>query len=382
VSNLMEYDEPLRELIKKKSQITNSKEVSLDDESLFELFIGKRLLRKDFVAHKGKIPAYSANVFEPFVYTNSSNITDFSKPYVLWGIDGDLDYNVMPIGTLFATTDHCGAIRIINPSISPYYLAYILEESKHLCGFDRGLRASLTNMKKVKVMIPIDANGDYDINAQESIAEALLALREVRNQVINRRNLLLNPKIVLQDNNYSYKYYPLKELFSTIKGLPKYTKKYGNEHTGQYPVYSASSHTPLTMIDTFDYDGKYMTWSTNGFAGTILILDGKFSINGDRGILVPKDGRTDLDFDYMKFTLEPIFREMAKGRKGDNGEDEFTKLYPSMLDDVMIPVPVDKDGNIDLIAQQEIAAKYLAVEQCKKDILEKLQALIDQKVNI
>lgn len=26
---------------------------------------------------------------------------------------------------------------------------------------------------------------------------------------------------------------------------------------------------------------RYMTWSTNGFAGTILILDGKFSINGD-----------------------------------------------------------------------------------------------------
>ena len=381
-TTIMEYDEPLRELIKKKSQITNSKEISLDDESLFELFIGKRLLRKDFVAHKGTIPAYSANVFEPFVYTNSSNISDFSKPYVLWGIDGDLDYNVMPIGTLFATTDHCGAIRIINPSISPYYLAYILEESKHLYGFDRGLRASLTNMKKVKVMIPIDANGDYDINAQESIAEALLALREVRNQVINRRNLLLNPKIVLQDNNYSYKYYPLKELFSTIKGFSKYTKKYGNEHNGKYPVYSASSHTPLTMIDTFDYDGKYMTWSTNGFAGTILILDGKFSINGDRGILVPIDGRTDLDFEYMKFTLEPIFRDMAKGRKGDNGEDEFTKLYPSMLDDVMVPVPVDKDGNIDLNAQKEIAAKYLAVEQCKKDIAEKLQALIDQKVNI
>ena len=125
-----------------------------------------------------------------------------------------------------------------------------------------------------------------------------------------------------------------------------------------------------------------MTWSTNGFAGTILLLDGKFSINGDRGILVPRDGRTDIDFDYMKFTLEPIFREMAKGRKGDNGEDEFTKLYPSMLDDVMIPVPVDKEGNIDLKAQQEIASKYLSVEQCKKEIVGKLQALITQKVNI
>lgn len=46
-----------------------------------------------------------------------------------------------------------------------------------------------------------------------------------------------------------------------------------------------------------------MTWSTNGFAGTILILDGKFSVNGDRGILVPKNGRQDLDFDYMKFNF-------------------------------------------------------------------------------
>lgn len=189
-------------------------------------------------------------------------------------------------------------------------------------------------------------------------------------------------KVKLDLDGYTMTCYKLPLLFSTTKGLAKYTKKYGNANSGEYPVYSASSFAPLTFINTYDYDGKYMTWSTNGFAGTILILDGKFSINGDRGILVPKDGRTDLDFDYMKFTLEPIFREMAKGRKGDNGEDEFTKLYPSMLDDVMIPVPVDKDGNIDLIAQQEIAAKYLAVEQCKKDILEKLQALIDQKVNI
>ena len=171
-------------------------------------------------------------------------------------------------------------------------------------------------------------------------------------------------------------------LFDTLKGTSKYTKKYGNAHSGEYPVYSASSQKPLTFIDTFDFDGRYMTWSTNGFAGTMLILDGKFSINGDRGILVPKDNRTDLDFDYMKFTLEPIFREMAKGRKGDNGEDEFTKLYPSMISDVMVPVPIDGDGNIDLSAQKQIAAKYLAVQQCQQDVVDKLNSLIKQKINI
>ena len=111
-------------------------------------------------------------------------------------------------------------------------------------------------------------------------------------------------------------------------------------------------------------------------------MDGKFSINGDRGILLPKDDRTDLDFDYMKFILEPIFRELAKGRRGDNGEDEFTKLYPSMLEDVMIPVPVDHDKHISLEAQKSIAKKYLTIQQCQQEAVEKLDMLISQKVSV
>lgn len=325
---------------------------------------------------------FSANVFEPFVYSKESNIADLSTPYVLWGIDGDFSFNVMPKGTPFATTDHCGAIQILHPNINPYYIAYTLEENKHKYGFDRGLRASLTNMRRIVVSIPVDAAGNFDIAAQESIADSLLGMKQLRNTVAEKRQNIENARIVIEDENYNFKYYPLNMLFDTVKGLAKYTKKYGNLHSGSYPVYSASSQKPLTHLDTFDYDGRYMTWSTNGFAGTILILDGKFSINGDRGILVPKDGRTDLDFDYMKFTLEPIFREMAKGRKGDNGEDEFTKLYPSMLSDVMIPVPADDNGDIDLYAQKEIAKKYLAIQQCQQEVASKLGGLISQKISI
>lgn len=381
-SSLMEFDEPLRELVKKKSEITNSKLVSLDDENIFELSIGKRLLKKDFICPQGEIPVYSANVFLPFVFSNRTNITDWGAPYVLWGIDGDLSFNVMPQGTIFATTDHCGAIKILNPAINPYYIAYTLEENKHKYGFDRGLRASLANMRKIILSIPIDDNGEFDVAAQTSIANSLLEMKQLRESIMEKKNIIETIQIVLDDENYSFKYYPLPILFDRLKGQAKYTKKYGNEHHGKYPVFSASSQKPLTHIDTFDYDGRYMTWSTNGFAGTILILDGKFSINGDRGILVPKDNRADLDFDYMKFTLEPIFRNLAKGRKGDNGEDEFTKLYPSMLSNIMIPVPIDANGEISLTAQREIAEKYLIVHQCQNDIIEKLNKLIEQKINI
>lgn len=381
-SALLEFDEPLRELVKKKSEVKNSVEVSLSDTNLFSLSIGKRLLRKDYITPQGNIPVFSANVFEPFVYSKKSNITDLSTPYVLWGIDGDFSFNVMPKETPFATTDHCGAIQILHPDINPHYIAYTLEENKHKYGFDRGLRASLTNMRRIVISIPVDSTGKFDIVAQESIADSLLGMKQLRNTVAEKRQNIENARIVIEDENYNFKYYPLNMLFDTVKGLAKYTKKYGNLHPGNYPVYSASSQKPLTYLDTFDYDGRYMTWSTNGFAGTILILDGKFSINGDRGILVPKDGRTDLDFDYMKFTLEPIFREMAKGRKGDNGEDEFTKLYPSMLSTVMVPIPVDNIGNVDLYAQKEIAKKYLSIHQSQQEVISKLNGLISQKISI
>lgn len=76
------------------------------------------------------------------------------------------------------------------------------------------------------------------------------------------------------------------------------------------------------------------------------------------------------------------FVTLAKGRKGDNGEDKFTKLYPSMISEIMISVPIDVNGNIDLLAQKQIAAKYLTVQQCQQEIVEKLNTLIEQKTSI
>ena len=97
---------------------------------------------------------------------------------------------------------------------------------------------------------------------------------------------------------------------------------------------------------------------------------------------MPKNGREDLDFNYLKNTIEPVFRELAKGRKGDNGEDEFTKLYPSMIADIMIPLPIGENGEISYSAQCDISQKYTSVNECKKEVLEKLDKLILQKIEL
>lgn len=192
---LTESIEPLQELIAKQLASTDKKKVSLSDKALFTLSLGKRLLKKDFITAKGDIPVYSANVFEPFVYTDKSNITDFSKAYVLWGIDGEFSFNVMERGTIFASTDHCGTIKILDDQIDPYDLAYIMEETRHKYGFDRGLRASLTNMKAFNIDIPIKPDGSFDLDAQKSLAESLLCLRQTRKTIYEKMTQLMTQKI-------------------------------------------------------------------------------------------------------------------------------------------------------------------------------------------
>lgn len=164
------------------------------------------------------------------------------------------------------------------------------------------------------------------------------------------------------------KAYKLKDLFDIEKGKSLYTKNYGNLNKGNNPVYSASNNAPLTYIKTNDYDGQYLTWATNGFAGYMMLIEGKFSINGDRGLLKPKMGNINLL--YVKNIVEPKLRELAKGRKGEKDSDEFTKVYPKMLEEVEIILPIDENGNFDLEVQKDIVDKILYVNDVRRTIEE------------
>ena len=176
----------------------------------------------------------------------------------------------------------------------------------------------------------------------------------------------------------TYKDFSLNQLFDIERGVPKYTKRYGNLHKGKYPVFSASNNAPLTYIDSFDFDGDYLTWATNGFAGYIKNISGRFSINADRGLLKPKI--ENLNIKYIKHKLEPILRNLAKGRKGEKGEDEFTKVYPSMLKSLSMSMPVDSHGKIDIPTQNEAVEKIIFIEEAKLKIKEYQEKI--KKLNI
>lgn len=369
-ASLLEFKELLKEVEeeKKKDKIS-LKRISLSDTGLFELFIGKRLLKRDLIKISGNIPIYSANVFKPVGYHTHSNISDFGNNFVIWGIDGDFEFNVIKKDNPFVSTDHCGTIRIKDSQILPEYLISQLYSVKHKYGFDRALRASLNNMRTVEVEVPVDESGNWDVERQQIVVEKFNLIKELKESLKEQKEDL-GKAIVTVKANTSSKLFLLSSLFSIERGKGKYTKKYGNNNKGDHPVYSASNNAPLTYIDTYDYNGEYLTWATNGFAGYIKVINGKFSINADRGLLKPIV--PDLNIFYVKQVLEPILRNLAKGRKGDQGEDEFTKVYPSMLDAIEIPLPVDKDGNIVLTKQNEVANEYRRIDDMKRVIASEL----------
>lgn len=162
--------EDFAEMIEKS--ISNFKRVQLGSKKLFKLHIGKRVLKKNLVKQNemGVIPVFSANAIEPFGYIPDKGRSPSEYNSVLWGIDGNFNFSTIPKGRKYITTDHCGVIDILTDDIIPDYLLFALYEEKHNNDFDRSFRASLTNIKKFQIRIPIKENGTFDIEEQNRIA--------------------------------------------------------------------------------------------------------------------------------------------------------------------------------------------------------------------
>ena len=196
----------LRALDSQSPELGTTVKVSLSDKAYFDLFIGKRVTKKELIAcQDGQVPVYSANAIEPWGYLDDSNISDFTDDFVLWGIDGDWGLNVMRAGTKFRTTDHCGAIRILHDQIDADYLYYALRWVRDEEGLDRTLRANLRNMKRLSVPFPVRVDGegepqvievdrgdekirvlDLDLERQQEIAAYYRAFEEARDALRDR----------------------------------------------------------------------------------------------------------------------------------------------------------------------------------------------------
>ena len=139
----------------------------LNDSRIFSLSIGRRVVSNEIV-QDGRYKVVSANVYDEFGRINHSVLDDFSVPSVLWGIDGDWMVNYIEKDILFAPTDHCGVIRVLDETeILPKYLAYSLLKAGEQERFSRANRASTERVRALTITVP-----DMDIQ-KEAVAKVL-----------------------------------------------------------------------------------------------------------------------------------------------------------------------------------------------------------------
>lgn len=177
----------VKELYAKNTLIGNAKSVTLGDISLFSMSIGERVLRKDLSQDNTLVPVFSSNVAQPFGYVAHKSFASYDEPTIIWGIDGNFDFSLKQKGYEFSITDHCGALRLKSKKLSSEYLLYALRHQAVIESFDRSFRASLTNMKKFTVEVPILDDETFDLARQKTLAKqfaavdkALLDLREAK----------------------------------------------------------------------------------------------------------------------------------------------------------------------------------------------------------
>lgn len=267
-----------------------------------------------------------------------------------------------------------------NANIDLYYLFLQLKErllrlvkGESFKSIGKGLIDSIV------VPIPVRSDGTYDLEEQQRLAGIYSEIEDQKQKLLRRaydiRELLIH---IDKEEGIEYKDIELNKMITHHNGDASYTKTWCQGHKGIYPVYSANNFEPIDYVDTFDYDGEYITYSKNGCAGYITIIKGRFSVNGDRCVITISDEFKDrIDLLYFKYYLEPIFRKNKKGRLGTFGKNEFTKLNSTMIKDlhIKVPVPLAVDGSYDLEKQREIADRYRQIDEIKHGLIDKITQL-------
>ncbi|WP_352284218.1 MULTISPECIES: restriction endonuclease subunit S [unclassified Pseudoalteromonas] len=168
------------------------KKVRLSNSDIFDISIGKRVLSKEVNEEKGKLPVFSANVFEPFGYINKELINNFDNPSILWGIDGDWMVNYRPENQPFYPTDHCGVIRVKSDEVSPKYIAWALNEAGKEVNFSRNYRASMDRIKGLVISIPSQADQKVLVRNINNIENKIAVLKGKLKSFPSKKETILN----------------------------------------------------------------------------------------------------------------------------------------------------------------------------------------------
>ena len=335
----------------------------------------KTITRTKAKNNVGEYPVYAATINTPFAYIDFYNN---DTPCLIVVNDGAAGCTYIVNDEKYTIGKHITGL-IPHDGIDIKYLQKISEPIFINIAKGYGLgnlpKADILN---VKVEIPVNEDGTFNLFIQKELAEKYSIVEEKRNILLTKRNELKNVSVIFpEDSNIKWVHPLITDLFYPKAGSADFTKTWVSKNSGDIPLYSGTTTGEYAKINRAEYSGEYLTWCIDGLAGYIMYHNEEFSLTCHRGILLPTDKCVDIDLRYIKYVLEPIFRKRKKGREGDLGKNEYTSLKPIAIKRMKdtIPVPVKEDGTYDVQKQRELADKYEQIEEIKKNISQKILEL-------
>lgn len=255
---------------------------------------------------------------------------------------------------------HCFVVKPNNDVLNNRYLYFLLKNSEQiLMQAKHGAGIPGLNRDKVKNLImpvpPLEIQEEIvrilDRFA-EYAAELQAELQARKEQYEYYRNKLLTFDKI-GGGTQSVTWMKMSEICNLQRGKV-YSKEYLRDNLGSYPVYSSQTmnNGELGRISTYDFDGTYLTWTTDGaYAGTIFKRKGRFSITNVCGIISMKSNLVTIDFLYYWLSLKA--KEYVYSGMGN------PKLMSNQVE--KIPVPI-----FSISEQQRIVS-----------ILDKFEALVN-----
>lgn len=380
----------------------NPKNTSIKVADLFDLTVSTNSSKftKTFVKENpGDIPVYGASSdnIPSYGYVKDNAVIvdrDGKREFPVRYFENCLTYNIDGLaGYIFYHEGRFSLSEKVRPlvireeyasEVNPLYLKQVLEPifrshvkgRKGENGKNEYTKLNTSMIKNLEVVLPLTSSGKIDLEKQNQIVQNSQTILEMKKNIEKQGYQFIQSNLDFNSNGvpYIYIYITLAELFDLKRGFSKYTKKYCLDNKGKYPVYSANNSVPLGYRNDFDFDGCYATISVNGIAGKITLIDNKFSLNADRMILIPKQEKTNID--YIAYNLEPLLRQQVKGRSGENGRNEYTKIERNVILDTKIPIPFNRFGEIDLEIQKDIVEKNYKLKNIKTVLGEEVEKLL------
>jgi len=154
--------------------------------------------------------------------------------------------------------------------------------------------------------------------------------------------------------------------------------EYIESNAGEYPVYSSQTSNDgiFGYIDTYDFEGEYVTWTTDGAkAGSVFYRDGKFNCTNVCGTLKAK---IPCEMRYVALVLSKVAPYYVD-KKGND------KLMNNVMETIKIPLPpIDIQRQIVNAfenAYVEISTIKESIENAKNSITDKFLEMFGDPVS-